>query len=190
MRPLAIALALVALCPAAGCDAVRRWGDDPLQDQHSVQPHERPLRSVPAGVVPTDDTGSGLRVAATLEPAQSYDEATALTNPLAASPEALRAGRVGYDRYCSHCHGDLGYGWTSVGSSLDPRPPDLALVAETRTDGELFAIITYGKVGGLSPRLGPTIEVDDRWRIIHYVRTLRRERQGKAPGWDQRILED
>jgi hypothetical protein len=77
-----------------------------------------------------------------------------------------------------------------VGSSLDPRPPDLALAAEARTDGELFAIITFGNVGGGSPRLGPTIEVDDRWRIIHHVRTLRRARQGKAPIWDQRILRD
>jgi mono/diheme cytochrome c family protein len=134
----------------------------------------------------------GVRVTADIEPAHSFEEAKALTNPLRRSVAVLEAGEVGYDRYCSHCHGDLGYGWTSVGSSLDPPPPDLVEAISDKSDGEVFGIITFGIGQQLRVpiALGSSISVDDRWRIIHYVRTLPSYRRDKAPHWDQNILRE
>lgn len=179
-RLLALA-SLLALLAVAGCP-------DPLQDQQSIQAHERPLLSVPAGVVPTTH-GVGVRNEATAEPAQDALEAATLTNPVKASRTNARLGKVAYGRYCSHCHGDLGYGWTSVGSSFDPHPPDLVQAIEPRSDGWLFGHVTFG--GGLSPPLGPTVSVEDRWLIISYLRTLPEERASapiEGPHWDQGIL--
>lgn len=175
-----------------GCDAVIRWRDDPLQDQDSIHAHERPLASVPAGVIPTDRPVGGLRVTADIEPAQSMEEAKALKNPFRRSVSVLEAGEVGYDRFCSHCHGDLGYGRSSVGSSLDPPPPDMVEAVAGKTDGEIFGIITFGIGQHLRVpiALGSTVSVDDRWRIIHYVRTLPSHRRDKAPHWDQEILRE
>ena len=149
---------------------------DPLQDQPSLQPHEHPLMGMPEGVMAVEPR----------EPAQSLSEAKQLANPMKATPSNIRAGKVGYERYCSHCHGDLGFGWTSVGSSLDPAPGDLVQAIENETDGDVFGVITFGNQ--LCPPLGPTIDVDRRWQIIHYVRTLESEREGREPFWDQRIL--
>jgi mono/diheme cytochrome c family protein len=183
---------VLALLSLTGCDAVIRWRDDPLQDQASIQPHEPPLESVPAGVVPTIHRGGGLRVMADIEPARSMEEAKTLRNPFRPTAAVIAAGKIGYDRYCSHCHGDMGYGWTSVGSSLDPRPPDIAKVVAGRTDGEIFGVITFGIGQQLRVplALGATVSIADRWRIIHYVRTLPTVRRGKAPRWDQQILRE
>ena len=190
--PLLLALVVVAALASSGCEAVKRWRDEPLQDQISIQPHERPLDSVPAGVEPMKHRGGGWRVAAEIEPARTPEEAKRLRNPFHSTPSVLEAGKIGYGRYCSHCHGDLGYGWTSVGSSLDPRPPDLTKAIIGKSDGEIFSVITFGT--DAEPRvpiaLGATVSVDDRWRIIRYIRTLPAEHRGKAPHWDQRILRD
>lgn len=175
------AVALTALATAA-CP-------DPLQDQESLQAHERPLLSVPAGVVSTEDV-RGRRNSATPEPARTLEEAAALDNPIRDTRTNVRLGKIAYGRYCSHCHGDAGYGWTSVGSSFDPRPPDLLQAIEGRSDGWLFGHITFG--GQISPPLRGTVAINDRWRIIHYLRSglpADRERAPeRGPHWDQNIL--
>jgi mono/diheme cytochrome c family protein len=170
--PIATALA-TSLVVLAGCP-------DELQDQEGHLPHERPLLSVPAGVVPTDIAPSSPH---RLEPAATQAEAEQLTNPFRASAGAIAKGRVAYQRYCSHCHGSLGRGWTSVGSSFDPAPPDLVTAAGGKTDGELFGIVTFGR--NLSPALGATVSVEDRWRTILFLRTLDDRRRDVEPRWGQ-----
>ncbi len=157
------------------------WGcSDPLQDQPGFMPHERPLLSVPAGAVPAKLDRYAHQMS---EPAASMAEAKALANPIPRTGSNIKRGQVAFDRYCSHCHGDLGRGWTSVGSSLDPAPPDLIEVSDGVSDGEIFGILTFGR--GLSPALGPTIAPEDRWRIILFLRTLEERRGGVDPDWGQ-----
>jgi mono/diheme cytochrome c family protein len=161
---------------------------DPLQDQPAVHAHERPLLSVPAGVVPTTEV-AGRRQTADVEPALTLAEAEALTNPTKADRASLQRGKVAYDRYCGHCHGDLGYGWTSVGSSFDPAPPDLVEATSDWSDGQVFGTITFGS--NRCPALGYMVSVDDRWQIVSFIRTLPRARDRaptKGPHWDQDIL--
>lgn len=180
-RALGSVLALPLLVFGFGCS-------DPLQDQPAVHAHERPLRSVPAGVVPTTNV-EGRRQTADVEPALTLEEAEALTNPIEANRESRRLGEVAYGRYCSHCHGDLGYGWTSVGSSFDPAIPDMVEATRDRTDGQVYGIITFGS--NRCPALGYMVSVDDRWRIVNHLRSLPRARDRaptKGPHWDQGIL--
>lgn len=144
-----------------------------MRDQPSLMPNDKPLLSVPAGVVPVSGG----------EPAASREEAAALENPVANVPEELEQGALAYRRFCGHCHGSLGRGWTPVGASLDPAPTDLSLALAGRTDGDLFGIITFGSK--TSPALGPTIEVADRWRIVRWLRTLPAAASPPAPAWGQ-----
>jgi len=165
LRSLAGALSLSALVLAC---------DDPLRDQESLQTHERPHLDMPEGVLPTTVE----------EPAATVEEAAALQMPtLPTDAESHDAGRTAYLRYCSHCHGSHGRGWTAVGSSLDPAPADLVDVAEVMSDGELFGVITFGS--GTTPALRSVVSVEDRWRIIRQVRTLLQQREGLAPAWSQ-----
>jgi len=136
-------------------------------------PNDKPTLSVPAGVVPVEGG----------EPATSLEEAKALQNPVPALPGELERGALAYRRYCGHCHGALGRGWTVVGASLDPRPTELAGALEGRSDGELFGIITFGSK--TSPALGPTIDVADRWRIVRWLHTLPEAARAAAPAWGQ-----
>lgn len=167
MRATASA-ALAVLALAVGCD-------DPLQRQVSVMPvvDRESLRTVPEGVVPVEPG----------EPAATFEEALRLTNPVPATEESLERGATVYDQYCSHCHGELGRGRVVVGASFDPAPRDLVEAAASMTDGELFGVLTFGR--GASPPLGPHLTVEDRWRAIRHVRTLRERREGVEPAWGQ-----
>ncbi|MBI5499078.1 MAG: cytochrome c [Deltaproteobacteria bacterium] len=159
---LAATICLLAAV-AAGCD-------ERMRDQPSLMPHDKPLLSMPAGVVPVSGG----------EPAASVEEAAALENPVANVPEELERGALAYRRFCGHCHGASGRGWTVVGASLDPAPTDLSLAVPARTDGELFGIITFG--AKTSPALGPFIDVNDRWRIVRWLRVLPTASSSAAAG--------
>lgn len=98
-----------------------------------------------------------------------------LKNPV--DPTADGVAQRGAERYtifCAHCHGD----------GVDPGPvafrgmvPPQSLLgqrARTMADGEMFHVITRGQ-GNMAAH-GAQIPPDDRWKIIHHVRTL----QGKG----------
>lgn len=168
-----VAPLLVTISLLYGCS-------DPLQDQPGYMPHERPLLSVPAGAVPAKLDRHAHQLP---EPARSLEESKSLTNPIPRNGSNIKRGQVAFERYCSHCHGDLGRGWTSVGSSFDPAPPNLVEATEGVSDGEIFGTLTFGR--GLSPALGPTIAPEDRWRIILFLRTLEERRAEVDPDWGQ-----
>jgi len=168
MRSLLGALVVAMAASSLGCD-------DPLQRQISVMPvvDEASLRTVPEGAVPVEPT----------EPATSLEEAMRLDNPVAATEASVERGATAFDYYCSHCHGSLGRGRVVVGASLDPAPPDLVRATATMQEGEIFGVITFGR--GRSPALGPHVSVEDRWRIVRFLRTLRERREGVEPAWGQ-----
>ena len=101
------------------------------------------------------------------------------TIPSAISVNAtlLARGRERYAISCLPCHGPVGdgngvtkkLGMAVVGNLHDKRIVQLG-------DGELFNTITYGK--NLMGSYGQNIEVNDRWAIIAYVRSLQLARLG------------
>jgi len=102
------------------------------------------------------------------------NEAKALKNPLASSPESAAAtGRELYGKNCEVCHGFDGSGKTSAGGGLYPRPIDLrpaALNKRQRTDGEVFYFIRNGIRNTGMP--GWQLTDQQTWQLVSYIRTL------------------
>lgn len=103
-------------------------------------------------------------------PQEATRASVELKNPFEASDAVLTRGKVAFNRYCSHCHGTGGLGDGLVTARF-PRPPSLlADHAKGLADGQIFHIITYGQ--GLMPAHGPQVAQEDRWKIVHYIRSL------------------
>jgi mono/diheme cytochrome c family protein len=102
------------------------------------------------------------------------NSARALRNPLPASEENLREGRLHFADHCAICHGNDGSCDTMMGSGLYPKPPDLRL-AETRnlTDGELFWIIENGvRFTGMPAFSNRHSSPEDTWKLVQFIRHL------------------
>ena len=106
---------------------------------------------------------------------------------VALEPALIRRGADRYSIYCAVCHGQTGggdgvtskYGVPMAAGNFHlPTFTDTA-DANYRTDGNIFATITYGK-GQMGP-YGAMIPVADRWAIIAYVRTLQMVKATPAP---------
>ena len=91
--------------------------------------------------------------------------------PLAIDAANMARGRERYTITCSVCHGALGdgkgitskYGMNATASYQTDRIRNM-------NDGEIFNTITKGK--GQMLGVGYNISIDDRWRIIMYLRAL------------------
>lgn len=105
-------------------------------------------------------------------------------NPLAPSDEARSRGRLLYQKHCAMCHGDKGKGDGPAARLHAERakraPQDLtdAKVHAEMSDGEIFWKLTAGlKENGqvIMPTYREEIPKDeDRWRLVHYVRSFAR----------------
>ena len=98
-----------------------------------------------------------------------------LKNPLEPGHAELARGKVAFARYCQPCHGPGGLGDGLVTQRFPTPPSLLAPHARGLADGQIFHIITRGQ--GLMPAHGPQVDVQDRWRIVHHIRSL----QAAAP---------
>lgn len=100
------------------------------------------------------------------------DEARTVENPVALTDEALAAGAKAYGARCASCHGDTGKGDGKATRFIKPAPADFStLEARDRmTDGEIFYKITEGKKP--MPGMARTLSDEERWQVVHYVRTL------------------
>ncbi len=95
--------------------------------------------------------------------------------PVDVTWENMKQGQEIFEIYCSMCHGDSGngkgviadprYGYTTIASLLQTRIMDLP-------DGDIFNTITNGK-NTMGP-YGSKIRVEDRWKVVMYVRALQR----------------
>lgn len=153
--PLWIVL-LLFLFAHAGCDYGRMY------DQESVRTHEKKMPDSPPGTIPF--TG-GAEVLNRTEPKD-------LKNALPPNAAAVSQGKEAYFNFCVHCHGPRADGNGTVGQSFAPLPPNLTdtQVLEQR-DGEIFYKISLGY--GRHPALASTVAEQDRWAIIHYLRSLK-----------------
>lgn len=100
--------------------------------------------------------------------------ARSLTNPLPATAENLRDGRLHFADHCAICHGNDGSCDTMMGSGLYPKPPDLRH-AETQSlsDGELFWIIENGvRFTGMPAFSTRHSSQEDSWKLVHFIRHL------------------
>ncbi len=103
--------------------------------------------------------------------------------PLSVDLAALERGRERYMIHCQVCHGPTGegngitskYGLNGIANLHQDR-------FRAMSDGEIFSTITNGK--GLMGAYGANISVDDRWKIITYVRALQRSQNARLQDAD------
>ena len=94
-------------------------------------------------------------------------------NPAAASPDVLRTGLAHYRGMCVTCHGAPGVDPSEIGMGLNPPAPDLTVTkVQSRTDGELFWLVSHGiRMTGM-PAFGPTHEDEEIWKIVAFLKHL------------------
>ncbi len=99
--------------------------------------------------------------------------------PVEVSFANMEEGREIYTIYCSVCHGDSGNGNGVIAQARYGYPTIVSLL-QTRImeqpDGEIFNTITYGK-NTMGP-YGSKIRIEDRWKVVMYVRALQRAASG------------
>jgi len=105
------------------------------------------------------------------------------TEPVPPTPVAadLEQGKKLYQRYCTQCHGDEGQGNGPAADFVYPRPRDFTLAlfkvrttlsGQLPTDHDLFHIISEGLSGTSMPAWKKFIAENDRWQLVHYVKTF------------------
>lgn len=100
-----------------------------------------------------------------------------LINPLPITKSILELGQKKYDTFCSPCHGYYGEGDSRLHGQF-PNPPTLhSEKVRTWSDGRIFHVITEGQ--NIMPSYSTQLSVDERWAIIHYIRTLQRALNAK-----------
>jgi len=86
-------------------------------------------------------------------------------------PEVLARGDRIYNTFCVVCHDPQGGGRGAVvARGMIPPPSLLGARAVGIADGEIFHILTRGQ--GNMPSYASQIAVDDRWKVIAFVRRL------------------
>jgi len=97
-----------------------------------------------------------------------------LKNPLPASETNITAGKHLYATRCAVCHGSSGNGDGVAAAQLNPSPPNLNFAVGTpiASDGYLYWAIAEGgaPVGSGMPPFKSTMEEDEIWKVILYLR--------------------
>jgi mono/diheme cytochrome c family protein len=105
------------------------------------------------------------------------DEGKKLKNPVASSPESIKAGQAAFQKNCRFCHGADAKGNGPMAPE-GTHPSNLTDDKWDRgsTDGEIFLVIRDGAgpkfdMKGYKSKMSET----DIWNVVNYVRSL----QGK-----------
>ena len=104
------------------------------------------------------------------------------TFPFPITKEALDRGQERYDIFCSVCHGATGYGDGMVARRGFNKPAPVSYHQDRLRQapvGHFFDVMTNG--WGAMPPYASQITVEDRWKIIAYIRALQMSqmRQGQ-----------
>lgn len=95
-----------------------------------------------------------------------------LKNPIPLTDQSLAEGKVLYDRYCTHCHGNSGKGDGKVGTVFLGVPNYSSEAYKNLSEGHLYHVITNGK-GRMWPHASQ-VNPEERWKIVHYVQKLQK----------------
>jgi mono/diheme cytochrome c family protein len=93
-------------------------------------------------------------------------------NPVVPTPESAARGARLYAVYCTPCHGPGGKGDGPVTPRFIPAPDLTSPAVQAKSDGHFSYYIGYG--GAVMPAYGEALSVEERWEIVHHLRTLAR----------------
>ena len=106
-----------------------------------------------------------------------------LTNPLPNSVEVLDEGKQIWIRECMVCHGDEGRGHGPYREILEPGPPDFGDgTYGDATDADYFWRISEGVPWTAMPTWKLVYQEEDRWKLVHYIRTFFTQTEDRPPG--------
>ncbi len=106
---------------------------------------------------------------------------TPVTNPVAATPASIAAGKKAYDANCAACHGNMAQGAVKAGVVISiieeqggKQAPDLTddRWDHGSTDGEIYTVIKRGIPPTMMAGWDGRIPDNDIWSIVNYLRTL------------------
>ena len=101
-------------------------------------------------------------------------EGKKLKNPVASSPESIKAGAASFGKYCKFCHNADAKGNGPM-APKDTHPPDLTDATWDRgsTDGEIFLVIKEG-AGPKFEMKGFKSKMTDQeiWNVVNYLHSL------------------
>ena len=101
--------------------------------------------------------------------------------PMTITKADLDRGQERYNIYCSACHGMMGYG-DGIVARRGFNKPSPANYHQDRLRqapaGHFFDVMTNG--WGAMPSYASQIPVEDRWKIIAYLRALQLSQQGQG----------
>ncbi len=101
--------------------------------------------------------------------ATAYDSSALDYNPLKPTDANLENGKILYNKFCDHCHGEKGDGQgTIVQNGKIEGIPTFANV--TKSEGQMFYSVTYGK--GLMGAHASQLDKKERWQVVMYVKAL------------------
>ncbi|MDQ8202977.1 c-type cytochrome [Pelagicoccus sp. SDUM812003] len=101
--------------------------------------------------------------------------------PIAVDNAAMERGQERYNIYCTVCHGATGdgagrtadYGMTAIANLTAAPYTDMK-------DGEIFHYIGHGSRSGRMYGYKEKLSVEDRWKVVLYVRALQRAANGSV----------
>ena len=118
--------------------------------------------------VPVDDT-----IAVDGERLRDRIESRDLPNPLPNTPAALAEGEWLYGVYCAVCHGATGRGDGQIAEHFRRMPDLWQPNIRNYTDGWIYSIIREG--GFNMPPFAASMSTDERWALVHFLRTFTTE---------------
>lgn len=98
-------------------------------------------------------------------------EYAGMTNPLGA--DASAEGAKIFKTNCETCHGKQGYGDGPVGTSLDPKPQNLAELQTVVADDFLYWRIAEGSPGTSMPPWKNILTEEQIWQLTAFIRTFK-----------------
>jgi mono/diheme cytochrome c family protein len=104
-------------------------------------------------------------------PWNAPERAAHRSNPVLATDAAIDRAQMIFHQNCELCHGPKGKGNGPMSTSLPIKPADLSSDrVQSQTDGALFWKILSGR--GMMPSTQSTLNDDQRWALVDYIRTL------------------
>ena len=105
------------------------------------------------------------------------------TFPFPITREILERGQERYQIFCSSCHGLTGYGDGMVARRGFNKPAPASFHQDKLRQapvGHFFDVVTNG--WGAMPSHASQIPIEDRWKIIAYIRVLQLSQTPPGPG--------
>jgi mono/diheme cytochrome c family protein len=98
-------------------------------------------------------------------------DADQLENPLKGNADAIKKGKVQYNKLCSICHGAKGKGDGVAAMALKPKPANFkSEQIQAQSDGALFWKMTEGRAP-MAP-YKESLKEEERWQLVNYIREL------------------